>query len=206
MLGLQEHMKSIHRQTLTAIPNAVGHRMNPATVPAEMTKPEPPRMQPFNRVPPPPPPPPPPQRPQPAIPQPPIPQAEPAAKRIKVDAPLDAQTIQTQLASFQRKKEQQQIQDLISSGAVLPPGLPPHEALSHLGLKSPPPGAGLYPAKPAPQNPITPATFGVLTPVLTTPPVLTNPPSDGKPGSLVHSIPSSPIVIVKCVFPGCKLM
>jgi hypothetical protein len=51
------------------------------------------------------------------------------AKRARIDTPLGAETIQAQLAEFQKKKEQQEIQDLQNQGILFPPGLPAHSAL-----------------------------------------------------------------------------
>jgi hypothetical protein len=80
-----------------------------------------------------------------------------APKKQKIEAPLEPETIQAQLAEFQKKKEQQEIQDMINHGVALPPGLTPHEALQKLGLRNPPPGSGPFAAKPIasllPNNP-----------------------------------------------------
>jgi len=84
----------------------------------------------------------------------------PTTKKAKIDTPLDEGTIQAQLAEFQKKKEQEQVQHLISSGIVLPPGVPHNLVLSKFPT-SPPPGDGPYAAtKPSaafasPSNPIS---------------------------------------------------
>lgn len=67
------------------------------------------------------------------------------AKKAKIDTPLDETTIQAQLAEFQKKKEQEQVQHLISSGIALPPGLPHNLVLSKFPTV-PPPGEGTYAA------------------------------------------------------------
>ena len=49
------------------------------------------------------------------------------------------------IIEFQKKKEEEQVQHLISSGIVLPPGLPHHLVLSKFPAV-PPPGEGPYTA------------------------------------------------------------
>ena len=73
---------------------------------------------------------------------------EVSSKRAKIDTPLGAETIQAQLAEFQKKKEQQEIQDLQNQGILFPPGLPSHSALGLFAFRTPPPGTGAFAAKP----------------------------------------------------------
>src|SRR5579859_2852488 len=117
--GLQEHMKSIHRSTLDAIPGAVAHRMNPANAPEgnandgiQATD-----LQSFlARV-----------RTT-SLPQPTTTATKkPEVKKVKVEAPLDKETIQAQLAEFQKKKELEEVDSLRKRGVALPPGLSTHE-------------------------------------------------------------------------------
>jgi hypothetical protein len=69
------------------------------------------------------------------------------SKRAKIDTPLGAETIQAQLAEFQKKKEQQEIQDLQNQGILFPPGLSAHSALGLFAFRTPPPGTGHFAAK-----------------------------------------------------------
>jgi len=79
----------------------------------------------------------------------PRPQVKPEVKKQKIDTPLDAQTIQAQLAEFQQKKHKEELQDLINSGVLLPPGLTPEQSLEYFQYRThPPPGTGPYAAKP----------------------------------------------------------
>src|SRR5271170_3147622 len=71
------------------------------------------------------------------------------AKRVKIDAPLGTETIQAQLAEFQKRKEQQEIQDLQNQGILFPPGIPAHSALALFGFRTSPPGTGPFAAKPS---------------------------------------------------------
>jgi len=79
--------------------------------------------------------------------------AEVPSKRAKIDTPLGAETIQAQLAEFQKKKEKQEIQDLQNQGILFPPGLPATSALALFAFRTPPPGTGLFAAKP--NGPVT---------------------------------------------------
>lgn len=79
----------------------------------------------------------------------PRPQVKPEVKKQKIDTPLDAQTIQAQLAEFQQKKHKEELQDLINSGILLPPGLTPEQSLEYFSYRThAPPGTGPYAAKP----------------------------------------------------------
>ena len=69
------------------------------------------------------------------------------AKRAKIDTPLGAETLQAQLAEFQKKKAQQEIQDLQKQGILFPPGLPAHSALSLFAFRTAPPGTGPFAAR-----------------------------------------------------------
>jgi hypothetical protein len=134
----------MHRQTLEMISNALSHRSDPATVPeiSGMDGIPAQDLQEFrSRI-------------QPTNPQtsavskqfkPSKPDA--AVKKAKIDAPLDPETIQAQLAEFQRKKEDQEIQELIKQGLTFPPGLTPRQVLQVFGFRNPPPGTGPFAAK-----------------------------------------------------------
>lgn len=76
---------------------------------------------------------------------------EPITKKAKIDTPLDPGTIQAQLAEFQKRKEEEEIKELLNSGIALPPGLTPSRAIS-LFVKTAPPGSGPFAAKPLPNQ------------------------------------------------------
>ena len=149
MQGLQNHLKTMHRETLETIANALSHRSDPATVPdiSGMDGIPAQDFQEFkaryN----------PPSTPQTVVPSRQFKLAKPDAvvKKAKIDAPLDAETIQAQLAEFQKKKDEQEIQDLIKQGVIFPPGLTPHQALQIFRYRNPPPGSGPFAAKPLSQ-------------------------------------------------------
>ena len=147
--GLQNHLKTMHRQTLETIANALSHRSDPAPAPEisgmdgipahdfqefksrynlPSTSPN-------------------------IVPSKQFKQGKPdsVVKKAKIDAPLDAETIQAQLAEFQKKKDEQEIQDLIKQGIILPPGLSPHQALQIFRFRNAPPGSGPFAAKPTSQ-------------------------------------------------------
>lgn len=134
----------MHRQTLEKISNALSHRSDPATVPeisgmdgipAQDLQEFKSRIQPTN-----------PQT-SPILKQPKPFKPDSGVKKAKIDAPLDPETIQAQLAEFQRKKEDQEIQELIKQGIAFPPGLAPRQALQIFGFRNPPPGTGPFAAK-----------------------------------------------------------
>jgi hypothetical protein len=183
--GLQNHLKTMHRESLETIPNALSHRSNPATVPdlsameSTPTNDAKPRIQLSST-------------PQSGPPQKQLKfqKFDQTVKKAKVDAPLATETIQAQLAEFQKKKEEQEVQDLIKQGIVFPPGLTPHQALQIFEFRNPPPGTGPFAAKSAVQlmplvqsGPIPPA-----------PSISNNPPktlSDGKSNTLAFPPQSS---------------
>lgn len=185
MEGLQNHLKTMHRESLESIPNALSHRSNPATVPdlssmdstpTSEVKDAKPRIHLPSVL-------------QPAPPQKPLKfqKFDQTVKKAKVDAPLGPEAIQAQLAEFQKKKEDQEFQDLIKQGIVFPPGLTPHQGLQIFGFRNPPPGTGPFAAKSAAQ----------LMPLVQTgpvPPASNNPPkalSDGKLNTLAIFPPQS---------------
>jgi len=148
--GLQNHLRTMHNETLETVPNALANRSDPATVPDIQgmegipTK----DLQEFkSRV-----------RPS-SKPPLSLPQflqkagkVEPVVKKAKVDAPLGAQEIQAQLAQFQKRKEQQEIEELKKTGIAFPPGLPESQALKLFNYrKELPPGTGTY----ATRHPLT---------------------------------------------------
>jgi len=135
-------LRTIHNAILETVPNALASRSDPATVPDIQgmegipTK----DFQDFkSRV-------------RPSKPQLSLPQflqkagkVEPVVKKAKVDAPLGAQEIQAQLAQFQKRKEQQEIDELKISGITFPPGLPESQVLKLFNFrKELPPGTGPY--------------------------------------------------------------
>jgi hypothetical protein len=76
---------------------------------------------------------------------------DPAPKKAKIDVPvqpLQPEQIQAQLAEFQKRKDDQEVQDLLKQGFVFPPGISPLDALSKLAYRSLPPGSGPYATKP----------------------------------------------------------
>ena len=143
--GLQNHLKTMHGQTLETIANALSHRSDPATVP-EISGMDGIPAQDFQefkaRYKPP-------STSQTVVLSKQFKQGKPdvVVKKAKIDAPLDAETIQAQLAEFQRKKDEQEIQDLIKQGVIFPPGLTPHQALQTFRYRNPPPGSGPFAAK-----------------------------------------------------------
>ena len=100
--GLQNHLKTMHRQTLETIANALSHRSDPATIP-EISGMDGIPAQDFQefkaRYNPPP-------TSQSVVPSKQFKLGKPdvVVKKSKIDAPLDAETIQAQLAEFQKKK------------------------------------------------------------------------------------------------------
>jgi len=139
--GLQNHLKTVHRQALDKVANALEHRSNPATIPdisgmdgipAKDLQDFKARMLPSQTA----------SQKQ----QKPWKPSDPS-KRIKIDTPLATETIQAQLAEFQKKKDDQQIQQLINEGISFPPGLSPRQALHIFAFRHPPPGTGPYAAK-----------------------------------------------------------
>lgn len=152
--ALVNHVKTAHGQTLGAIANAIKGRDDPETVPdvqgmdgiptadlAEFTA----RItgQPI------------PTTTTPALPGRPRatwnlthqqhPLQQQPAKRVKVDAPLDSQTIAAQLAEFQAKKEQEELASFIASGVAYPPGTSTQPAFFIVRFN--PPGQGPWSAK-----------------------------------------------------------
>jgi hypothetical protein len=150
MPELVNHFKTRHAQTLDRIPNALSHRQNPLAIPTisgmdgipasdlqDIKARVRPTMQFIATTPT-----------STAFKQQVGPnKQEPSAKKAKIDTPLDPVTIQAQLAEFQKRKEQEEIQELLKSGIALPPGLSPSQAMSKF-IKAPPPGSGQFAAKP----------------------------------------------------------
>jgi hypothetical protein len=131
-------MKTMHGMTLEVVANALGHRSDPSTAPdiigmegipqkdledfksrAYPATLSTPNQQKFGK------------------------QGK-AEKKVKVDGPLSTETIQAQLAEFQKKKDDQEIQDLVKQGITFPPGLSPRESLHLFSFSHPPPGSGPY--------------------------------------------------------------
>jgi hypothetical protein len=205
MEGLQNHLKTMHRESLETIPNALSHRSNPATVPdlsamdstpANETKDIKPRIHP-------------PSAPQPAPPQKQFKfqKFDQTVKKAKIDAPLGTEAIQAQLAEFQRKKEDQEIQDLIKQGIIFPPGLSPHQALQILGFRNPPPGTGPFAAKSAAQlmplvqtGPVPPAPGASNNPLKTFSDGKSNTPAFPPQSSSSYHSASSPKFVSKSGF------
>ena len=204
--GLQNHLSTMHRQTLETVANALTHRSDPATIPeisgmdgipaqdfqefkARYNPPSTPQTIASSRQ---------------------FKQGKPdaAVKKAKIDAPLDAETIQAQLAEFQRKKDDQEIQDLIKEGVIFPPGLTPHQALQIFRYRNPPPGSGPFAAKPLSQLFLpTSATANTSPAGLGNAPVKTH--VDGKSdiialppqsNSFLHNSAYSPKFVSKSVF------
>lgn len=136
----------MHRETLETIANALSHRSDPTSIPeiSGMDGIPAQDLQEFKaRYNPPP-------TLQSVVPskQPKLGKPDAAVKKSKIDAPLDTETIQAQLAEFQKKKDDQEIQDLIKQGFVFPPGLTPHQAFQTFRYRNPPPGLGPFAARP----------------------------------------------------------
>jgi hypothetical protein len=124
IVGLQNHYKAIHYPlTLSVIPNALPGKDDPA------------------------------QALQSAAPLTSAPTVhKPEAKKVKIDAPLDAQIIQAQLAKLNQQKRNDASQRLLSAGIRPPPGLTNSTLLDYFIYLSPPPGAGPYAARPHPEQ------------------------------------------------------
>jgi hypothetical protein len=156
IVGLVGHLKSMHKEKLETIPNALPQKADPEKCP-EITgmdgipeldyedfkaRRQAPLVPPLPSIPPAP-------GTTPTVVRPPGMEsgAAPgtASKKAKIDTPLDEGTIQAQLAEFQKKKEEEQVKHLIDSGIVLPPGVPSNLVLSKFP-SVPPPGEGLYAA------------------------------------------------------------
>jgi hypothetical protein len=159
--GLQNHLKTIHGQTLETVMNALSNRSNPATIPeiSGMDGIPAQDLQEFkSRLH---------QSPSHAnIPSKQMKLFKPDAtvKKAKIDAPLDPETIQAQLAEFQKKKADQEIQELVKQGIIFPPGLSPQQALQIFSFRNPPPGTGPFAAKPLSELILTPATVSASIP------------------------------------------
>lgn len=152
--GLQNHLTTMHRENLEVVANALAHRSDPAKIPdisgmdgipAQDLQEYKSRTHPNSTI-----------QQAPTLPAfallkqfQPVKADVPAMKRAKIDTPLGAETIQAQLAEFQRRKAQQEIQELQTQGILFPPGLPAHSALSLFAFRTAPPGTGPYAAKSA---------------------------------------------------------
>ncbi len=155
-IGLVGHLKTMHKEKLESIPNALPPKADPEKCPEitgmdgipELdyedfkTRRQAPLVPPLPSIPPAP-------GTTPAVVRTPGVETNAAPgtvpKKAKIDTPLDEGTIQAQLAEFQKKKEEEQVKHLIDSGIVLPPGVEPNLVL-HKFPSVPPPGEGLYPA------------------------------------------------------------
>jgi hypothetical protein len=154
MSELQNHVNTRHGVALERISNALNHRQNPSTVPAISGMEGIPLsdLQEFKA------------RVRPTMPstimsststalkhQSRPTKQEPPTKKAKIDTPLDPGTIQAQLAAFQKRKEEEEIKELLKTGTALPPGLTPSQAIS-IFIKTAPPGSGPFAAKPLPNQ------------------------------------------------------
>jgi hypothetical protein len=192
MPELQNHLKTRHAQTLEKIPNALSHRQNPSAaltisgmdgIPISDLQQFKARVRPIMQ----------------SIATTPTSTSlkqqvcpnkqEPIAKKAKIDTPLDPGTIQAQLAEFQKRKEQEEIQELLNSGIVLPPGLSPSQAMSKF-IKAPPPGSGQFAAKPLATFP-HPSNINIPSPA-------TESVNDGKLGSSAAFKPQSQSQSTSC--------
>jgi len=125
-IGLQNHYKAVHYPvTLSAIPNALSSKSDP-THAAQHTAPPPSLPNPLNRG------------------------KLPETKKLKIDTPLDTQTIQAQLAKLSDQKRREETQKLLTDGIYPPPGVSTAKLLDYYNYLSPPPGTGLYAARPRP--------------------------------------------------------